>query len=160
MTTSAAFSGFVALALACGGCLQRRIVVTSEPEGAVVWINDQEVGRTPVETAFTFYGTYDVRVRKEGFEPVSEARKAKSPWWEYPGPDLIASALPMRIRKTVNWHFVLAPLPAADEASRAALVERARGFAARIAVPRTGPMPGEHAPGRTERGAPSSPDSR
>ncbi|MGH7754255.1 MAG: PEGA domain-containing protein, partial [Gemmatimonadales bacterium] len=112
----------LAVLLCCGGCLQRRIVVTSEPSGAVVWINDQEVGRTPVETGFTFYGVYDVRVHKEGFEPVGEARKAKAPWYEYPGPDLVASAMPFRIRKTVRWHFDLVPLPPDDEGSRGALV--------------------------------------
>ncbi len=122
----------VLLALACPGCLQRRIVVTSEPEGAVVWINDQEVGRTPVETGFTFYGVYDVRLRKEGYEPVSEPRKAASPWWEYPGPDLIASALPITIRKTVRWHFALMKSLPTDEAGRAALVERAREFGSRL----------------------------
>ena len=35
-------------ALLSGGCLERTIKVTTEPEGAVVWINDVEVGRTPL----------------------------------------------------------------------------------------------------------------
>lgn len=108
-----------------GGCLQRRIFVTSEPDGAIVWINDQEVGRTPLDTGFTFYGTYDVRVRKEGYEPVSGPRDARAPWYEYPGPDLIASALPFPIRSTVRWHYVLAPLPPNTQEARADLVERA-----------------------------------
>jgi hypothetical protein len=119
-------------AAACGGCLQRRIVVTSEPEGAVVWINHQEVGRAPVETGFTFYGKYDVRLRKEGYEPVAAAKRAKSPWYEYPGPDLIASALPFRFRKTIRWHFDLEPLPEPTPANRAALVRRADEFRDRV----------------------------
>lgn len=120
-------------AAACaGGCLQRRIVVTSEPSGAVVWINDQEVGRTPVETGFTFYGDYDVRLRKEGYEPVSGARRARSPWYEYPGPDLVASAIPAPIRTTVRWHYVLTPLPPPTPEEREALRERAEAFRAEL----------------------------
>lgn len=114
-----------ALALPCAGCLERHISVTSRPEGAIVWINDQEVGRTPVEAGFMFYGTFDVRVRKEGCEPVAGPRDVNAPWYEYPGPDLIASALPWTIRNTVRWHYDLAPTPAEDEGTRAALLERA-----------------------------------
>lgn len=124
-----------AVALACGGCLERRISITSRPEGAVVWINDQEIGRTPVEAGFTFYGTFDVRVRKEGYEPVSGPRAVNAPWYEYPGPDLLASALPWTIRTTVRWHDDLEPSPAPDDAARAALVDRAAELRARLGSP-------------------------
>lgn len=121
---------------AMGGCLERRIAITSEPDGAIVWINDQEVGRTPVDTGFTFYGTYDVRVRKEGYEPVSGPRDAVAPWYEYPGPDLVASALPIPIRSTVRWHYVLSPLPPNTDEARTDLVERAEALRERL-----GPTP-------------------
>ena len=55
------------LAICSTGCLKRTISVTTEPPGALVWINDVEVGRTPLETDFTFYGIYDVRLRREGW---------------------------------------------------------------------------------------------
>lgn len=115
---------------ALGGCLERTITVTTEPPGAVVWMNDQEIGRTPVETGFTFYGTYELRIRKEGFEPIVTQRKASAPWYEYPGPDLVASALPFRIRTALHWHFDLSPQAhAADpDGARADLLERARAF--------------------------------
>lgn len=115
---------------ALGGCLERTITITSEPPGAVVWMNDQEVGRTPVETGFTFYGTYDLRIRKEGYEPIVTQRTASAPWYEYPGPDLVAAALPFRIRTERHWHFDLEPQAhAADpEGAREALLERARAF--------------------------------
>ena len=53
------------LSLLCG-CQQRTIRVTSEPSGAVAYLNDVEVGRTPVEVDFTWFGTYEVRLEKEG----------------------------------------------------------------------------------------------
>ena len=53
-----------------GGCVKRTIMVTSDPEGALVWLNEREVGRTPVEVEFLYYGTYDVRLVKDGYEPL------------------------------------------------------------------------------------------
>lgn len=126
-------------ALACGGCLERRIQITSEPPGALVWVNDVEVGRTPTETSFTYYGVYDVRVRKDGYEPIVTSRKAKAPLYEYPPIDLLASATPADISTTVRWHFDLEPVPdAGDEAREAVetdLTERAREFRSRLGDP-------------------------
>ncbi len=89
------------------GCVERRIQVTSSPAGARVWINDQQVGTTPVETRFTFYGNYDVRVELAGYNSINESRTAKAPLYEYPGPDLIATALPHTFKPLIKWHFEL-----------------------------------------------------
>lgn len=89
------------------GCLERRIRVTSEPPGALVWLNDREIGRTPVETGFTFHGDYDVRLQLDGYEPVHTERRAKAPVHEWPGIDLVAAALPVKFDNTIEWHFDL-----------------------------------------------------
>lgn len=89
------------------GCVERRISVTTEPPGALVWINDQEVGRTPLETNFKFHGVYDVRVELDGYEPLSTSAKASAPWYEYPVIDLFAEATPWTNRNTQEWHFEL-----------------------------------------------------
>ena len=101
----------LSLTAACAltGCVERRIRITSQPEGARVWLNDVELGATPVETAFTFYGDYDVRLELDGYERLHEMRKAKAPVHEWPGPDLIAAALPTRIENEIHWHFELEP---------------------------------------------------
>ncbi len=89
------------------GCVERQIRVTSTPSGARVWLNEQEIGTTPCQAKFTFYGRYDVRLEKTGYEPIHEPRNAKAPLHEYPGPDLIATALPSTISNTIEWHFDL-----------------------------------------------------
>ena len=113
--------------LAATGCVQRTIVVTSEPAGALVWLNDAEVGRTPVAVPFTFYGVYDVRLEKQGYAALWTTGKAAPPWWEYPGPDLVAEVLPWGVESRVEWHYELPALPEA-EALGQGLVERARGL--------------------------------
>lgn len=102
-------AGLVAAGAISSGCTQRRIRVTSEPAGALVWLNDRQIGRTPVETSFTYHGLYDVRLEHDGFEPVHQTRVAKAPPHEWPGLDLIAAAAPVNFSKTHAWHFVLAP---------------------------------------------------
>lgn len=109
-------------------CAERRIRVTSTPPGARVWLNDEDVGRTPTEARFTFYGHYDVRLELEGFEPYNARHTARAPLHEYPGPDLVAAAVPARIRHTVEWHVDLSPTPESSqdpEAVRRELVDRA-----------------------------------
>ena len=58
------------LPLLCTGCVRRTISIVSNPPGALVWLNDREVGRTPIEVEFLYYGTYDVRIVKDGYEPL------------------------------------------------------------------------------------------
>ncbi len=120
--------------LACAGCVRRTITVTSNPPGARVWINDVEVGKTPVEASFTYYGVYDVRLMLDGYQPVSTSRDATQPWWENPPMDLVAEAWPGRIRSDVRWHFLLAPASRTGELTpvqERTLMERAKSFRGR-----------------------------
>ena len=54
--------------ISLNGCVERFITVTSKPAGAIVWLNDEEVGVTPVTVPFTWYGEYGVVLRKEGYQ--------------------------------------------------------------------------------------------
>ncbi len=112
--------------LLLGGCLERTVKVTSEPPGAVVWVNNVEVGRTPVETGFTFYGKYDVRLRREGYEPVAVVQDVNAPFYEYPPVDLLAEAIPVTIRTRREWHYELSPLVPVEGQAETDLIARAR----------------------------------
>lgn len=124
MMPTKAMTAVLAMAL-CGGCVQRTISITSQPAGALVYLNDEEVGRTPIEVPFTFYGTYDVRLERDGYAPLWTQQKAEPPWWEYPGPDLFAEAVP-GAKSKLAWHFELDALPAPEDRDADALAQRAR----------------------------------
>lgn len=140
--------------LCLSGCLKRTISITTEPEGALVWLNDVEVGRTPLETDFTYYGTYDVRIRREGYEPIMTSAKASAPVQEWPGVDLVAEALPVNFHNVVRWHWVLtARVEATAEkgAAEAEILSRARELRERS-------EPSAEVPGESARApAPSEP---
>lgn len=119
-----------AAALVLPGCLERRLSITSEPPGALVWVNDVELGRTPVEADFVYYGEYDVRVQLEGYEPIQKRVTASQPLYEYPPIDLVAGALPVDFENIVKWHFDLQPAleqSQTPEEFERGLLERARG---------------------------------
>lgn len=97
-------------ACACvAGCVSRRVSITSDPPGALVAVNDVEVGRTPVEAELTYYGMYDVRVEKPGYETLRTRAPADAPFYEYPPVDLAAMTWPAGAEHVVRWHFRLEP---------------------------------------------------
>lgn len=81
-----------------GGCVERILSVRSDPPGALVYLNGQEMGRTPVERDFTWYGTYDVTVRHEGYETIKKNEPVIAPIYEWVPFDLFAELLPIPIR--------------------------------------------------------------
>jgi hypothetical protein len=119
------------------GCVERTISITSDPSGALVWLNDREVGRTPLEVAFVHYGTYDVRVERDGCEPLLTSTRAAPPLWDAPGLDLLAELAPGHRTVRLEWHYDLQP--AADD--RAGLLERAAELRARTDPDTPAPPP-------------------
>ena len=87
------------------GCVKRTISITSDPGGALVWVNDREVGRTPLEIEFLYYGKYDVRVERGGQEPIMATRWVNAPSWDVPVADLAVESFSKNKKTVVLWHF-------------------------------------------------------
>ena len=111
------------------GCGTRTLLVTSEPPGALVTLNGVEVGATPLEVGFRYYGQYDLRLRKDGYQPLAAAPWAVAPWYEYPPLDFVL--LPVPIDTTVRWHYDLEPVSVEQDA-RDDLIERASEMRAAV----------------------------
>ncbi len=115
------------------GCVRRTIMITSEPPGVLIWVNDREVGRTPIDVDFEYYGVYAVRLELAGYEPMMTSGKASAPWWDKVGPDFFAELVPADLHSEVRWHYVLTPL--AED--REALIERATQLRSDLSAPET-----------------------
>ena len=97
------------------GCVERLITVTTKPQGAIVWLNDQEVGASPVTVPFTWYGRYSVVVRKDGYQTVKTSRKTPVPFCQYPVIDLFTECLlPAKLVDQHQWHIDLPPSQSPD----------------------------------------------
>lgn len=77
------------------GCVQRTLQIDSNPQGALVYLNGEEAGRTPMRKNFVWYGTYDVQLRKEGYKTMSRKTRVWAPWWQVPPFDLVSEMLPL-----------------------------------------------------------------
>jgi hypothetical protein len=98
------------VSLLLGGCVERRLTINTEPKGAIVVLNDEEIGTSPVTVSFEWYGDYNVRISKEGFETLKTHRNLKSPWYDYFPFDFFAQIVnPKRIVDSYQWSFTLAP---------------------------------------------------
>jgi hypothetical protein len=118
----------VSIAVILPGCVRRTIEISSDPPGALVFLNDREVGRTPIEVDFVYYGTYDVRLLKDGYEALLTSGDAKPPWWDNLPLDLVAEAVPGEPHAQVKWHYTLQP----EDSDAARLTDRAREMRATI----------------------------
>ncbi|MFK7959264.1 MAG: PEGA domain-containing protein [Phycisphaerales bacterium] len=118
-----AAAGFMA-----SGCVERTVSITSEPSGALVYLNDREIGRTPLETGFVHYGTFDVRLVREGSEPLTTVGEARAPIWDTVPLDFFAEIAPLPFTSRIEWHFDLEPV----RTDSAGLLERAGGLRSRL----------------------------
>ena len=92
------------------GCVRRRLTVRTNPPGALVFIDGQEIGRTPVATPFTYYGTRKFRIVKDGYETISVNQPFPSPWYQLPPLDFVSENLvPNEIRDERVVDFELVP---------------------------------------------------
>jgi PEGA domain len=99
---------WIGLMLICSGCeVQRSLTIQSNPAGALVYLNDQEIGRTPVTQYFKWYGTYDVELRKDGYESLRTTAKVWAPWWQVPPIDFIACFVPAQLEDHHDLSFTL-----------------------------------------------------
>jgi hypothetical protein len=91
------------------GCVQRTLTVESDPPGALVMMNDQEIGRTPFTREFTWYGWYDIQLRKPGYETLSTRAKVIAPIWQWPPLDLFAELVPLHLKDKHHLTYTLKP---------------------------------------------------
>ena len=97
------------------GCVERVLTITSDPPGALVHVNQHEVGRTPLQRNFTWYGNYDVTLRKEGYETLKTNGAVHPPVWQWPVIDLVFDVLPLRLKDEHTLQYTLKPAKPADE---------------------------------------------
>jgi hypothetical protein len=116
----AIFGLFAAIILS--GCVERLLTINTEPQGAMVVLNDEEIGNSPVTVSFEWYGDYNVRVSKEGFETLKTHRKLEGPWYDGFPFDLLTLLNPERTVDEYEWTFELEPK---KEKSREELIRNA-----------------------------------
>jgi hypothetical protein len=92
------------------GCVERRMTIRTNPPGALVYVDDYEIGTTPVSADFTYYGTRKIRIVKDGYETLTVMQPFPTPWYQYPPADFITeNFVPGKIRDQRVLDYQLKP---------------------------------------------------
>ena len=105
------------------GCVERKLTIVTEPQEAIVWLNDEEIGVTPVTVNFNWYGDYTIRIEKPGYDILNTHQLLKRPAHDVFPLDFFAEVLwPGTIEDSYTWTFDLEPF---QQASAPELIEQA-----------------------------------
>jgi hypothetical protein len=100
-------TGIIFFILTCG-CVERELTINTSPQGAMVALNNEQIGQSPVTVSFNWYGDYNVRLSKDGYETLKTHRLLKGPWYDHMPFDFFAEILwPGRITDSYEWTFEL-----------------------------------------------------
>jgi hypothetical protein len=121
-----AWTGLMILVSTMPGCVERELFLRSDPPGAVVTLDGQERGKTPLVLPFEYYGTRHLELRMEGYRVEQTLVEVSTPWYQVFPFDLFFDLLwPFTLEDVHTFDFTLTPFKAVGEEERSALLERA-----------------------------------
>lgn len=123
------------------GCVQRRMTIRSNPPGALVYVDDYQIGTTPVSTDFIYYGTRKIRLVKDGYETLTVRQPFPIPWYEIFPLDFVTENLwPWEIRDERVVDLAMTTTASIPPESVVMRAEQARLAAGSLPAPATVPV--------------------
>lgn len=115
-------AGLMVAACLTAGCVERRMTVRTNPPGAVVYVDREEIGVSPASYHFTYYGTSEFRVVKDGYQTKTVTHKIKKPVYQWFGVELLAELAPFHIE---DWRELTIQLERPEVVASDELMQRA-----------------------------------
>ena len=114
---------FVFSLIGLTGCVQRRLIIRSQPEGAFVTIDRRPIGLTPLSVPYTYSGTREIQLEKDGYKTVKVQQRIDPTWYEkFPVSFFTENFSPTEIRDERLLEFQLEPKTQVQESQ---LLQRA-----------------------------------
>ncbi len=127
------------LGLALAGCVERRYTIRSEPPGALLIVNGEEVGTTPVSRPFTFYGDRSIRLQAEGYETLDVVQPINAPYYDNLLTEFFTENLvPFTLRDERAFNYTMIPLKPTDPNGLLDRAEALRAQGQAVPGPRRG----------------------
>ncbi len=100
----------IALAGSLAGCVERRYTVRTDPPGALVVVNNEEVGRAPVSRSIVYYGDRDVTLTLDGYQTMRVVQPIKAPWYDNILTEFVTeNMIPWTLRDERDFTYKLVP---------------------------------------------------
>ncbi len=143
---AAARAALLAALIICAsqaGCVTRRLTIISDPPGASVYVDNEEVGVTPCSVSYIYYGTRQVTLVKDGYETRTLLQELPAPWYEYfPIEFVTENFIPWELRDERTVEYKLLPqalTPASQLLGRGEELRQGVQIQRQLAPPATGP---------------------
>lgn len=120
-------------AAAFQGCVHRRMSINSTPPGALVLLEGEEVGYTPMSLDFTYYGTRELTLIKDGYKTLTVMQKVPAPWYQRGPMEFVSDNF--AFTKINNLHEFSYSLEPQEPTSSQDLLQRANDLKAKAQMP-------------------------
>src|SRR5271168_3157942 len=108
------------------GCVERRYTIRSDPPGATVIVNGEEIGPAPASKSFIYYGQREITLMLDGYQTKTVIQPIQAPWWDnYVTEFFTENVIPVTFRDEREYKFQLTP---AQSPPQGELRDRAEGL--------------------------------
>ncbi len=129
-----AIFGAAAIALAVApGCVKRRYTIRTDPPGALVYVNGEEIGTTPISKSYTYYAPREIVLVADGYKTEKIIQDFPAPWWDNALTDFFSeNLLPVTLRDEREFGYRMVP---AETAAPNDVLARAQGMRQEAQIP-------------------------
>lgn len=128
---------------ALSGCVERTLTINTQPQGATVLLNDEEIGTSPITVSFNWYGDYRVQCIKPGYEILETHRLLEAPPHDtFPFDFFYGVLWPGQIIDEYEWTFALSAYQPPD---RNTLIDQAQQMKGKALRDLKAPLPADNA---------------
>lgn len=131
----------VAVGLGClftyTGCVERRYTIRTDPPGALVVVNGEEIGPSPASRSFYFYGDREITLIRDGYKTETFIQPINAPWFDnYLTEFFTENVIPMQMRDDREFKYTLKPYVSSPEGALRDRAESLRTEAQVLPKPR------------------------
>jgi len=110
----------------CSGCVERRYTIRTDPPGATVIVNGEEIGPAPASKNFIFYGDREITLMLDGYATKTVIQPINAPWWDNLLTEFFTeNVIPVSMRDEREFKYQLVP---AQSPAQDVLRDRAEGL--------------------------------
>ncbi len=124
---------------ALSGCVERRYTIRTDPPGATVVVNGEEIGPSPASKSFVYYGERKISLIKDGYQTKTLIQPIKAPWWDnYITEFFTENVIPVSLRDEREFTYKLEPFKMTPQGELRDRAESLRSEARILPKPRRG----------------------
>ncbi len=121
------------------GCVERRYTIRTDPPGATVIVNGEEVGPAPASKSFVYYGDREITMMLDGYQTKTVIQPINAPWWDNLLTEFFSeNMIPVSMRDEQEFKYQLVPAQSPTQTELRDRAEALRTEAQTLPKPRRG----------------------